>query len=435
MSGDDARPSWRAAALRAACHSVLFLSIYGGCNWITAQRSDVGTWCYSWEFHIPFVPWAIVPYWSIDLFFAGAFFVCTRRRELDVLGGRIAFAILVAGACFLAFPLKICFPQPEVAGWFGTLFDLLRGVDRPYNLCPSLHICLRTILADVYARHTSGPLQWGIHGWFSLIGLSTLLTYQHQVVDVAGGFVLAALCFYVVRERRWEGRSAGNAAAGACYLAGAAACALLAWLLWPWGAILLWPGLSMFLVALAYFRVVPAVFRKERGKIPLSALLLHLPVLLGQKLSLLHYRRQCNPWDEVAPGVWVGRQLGAREAAEAVRRGVRAVLDLTLEFSAPAPFRALNYLSLPVLDLTAPAPEQVRDALAFIAREAPQGVVYVHCKIGYSRSAAIAGSYLVASGRAANADDAVAILRQARPSIVVRTEAYAAIARSARAAR
>jgi membrane-associated phospholipid phosphatase len=36
--------------------------------------------------------------------------------------------------------------------------------------------------------------------WFVLIGFSTLLTYQHHFVDIVGGFVLAAICFYLFRE-------------------------------------------------------------------------------------------------------------------------------------------------------------------------------------------------------------------------------------------
>ncbi len=63
------------------------------------------------------------------------------------------------------------------------------------------------------------------------------------------------------------------------------------------------------------------------------------PVLLGQQLSLLYYRRQCRPWDEAAPGVLIGRQLTDAEAAEAIRTGVTAVLDLTGEFSEAAPLR------------------------------------------------------------------------------------------------
>ena len=111
----------------------------------------------------------------------------------------------------------------------------------------------------------------------------------------------------------------------------------------------------------------------------------------------------------------------------AVRQGVTAVLDLTAEFAEAAPFRALSYCNLPILDLTAPTQSQLREAAAFIAQEVANGTVYVHCKIGYSRSAAAVGAYLLASQEAASAAEAVAQLRRARPSIVVRQESIDAL--------
>ena len=161
--------------------------VYGGCNWITAHRSDVGTWYYSWERFIPFVPVMIIPYMSIDLFFVAAPFLCRSREELRMLARRIAFAILVAGAFFLLMPLKIGVSRVrKPVGWTGAIFNFLHGFDQPYNLFPSLHITLRTILADLYARHTKGVTRLASHVWFSLIGFSTVLTYQHHVVDVIG---------------------------------------------------------------------------------------------------------------------------------------------------------------------------------------------------------------------------------------------------------
>jgi membrane-associated phospholipid phosphatase len=67
-------------------------------------------------------------------------------------------------------------------------------------LFPSLHIAFRTILAALYAKHTKGVIRLASHVWFILIGFSTLLTYQHHFVDIVGGFVLAAICFYLFRE-------------------------------------------------------------------------------------------------------------------------------------------------------------------------------------------------------------------------------------------
>ena len=49
-------------------------------------------------------------------------------------------------------------------------------MEYPHNLFPSLHIALRMILADIYARHTRGVVRVLVHVWFSLIGLSTVLT-------------------------------------------------------------------------------------------------------------------------------------------------------------------------------------------------------------------------------------------------------------------
>src|SRR4051812_29507408 len=64
--------------------SLLFLLVYGGCNYLTSLRSDVGTWVYQWERHIPFVPLMIIPYMSIDLFFIASPFVCADRKELSI---------------------------------------------------------------------------------------------------------------------------------------------------------------------------------------------------------------------------------------------------------------------------------------------------------------------------------------------------------------
>jgi protein phosphatase len=149
--------------------------------------------------------------------------------------------------------------------------------------------------------------------------------------------------------------------------------------------------------------------------------------LLGQWLSLLYYQRQCRPWDEVTPKVWIGRVLTEREAAAARRLGLSAVLDLTAEFSEAKPFRTLTYCNIPILDLTAPSTAQLREMAAFIENESRQGVVYVHCKIGYSRTAAATAAYLLQTGQASSVADAVARLRQVRPAIVVRPEVVSAL--------
>lgn len=415
------------AAKTSALLSVLFLIVYGGCNWITAHRSDVGTFFFQWERHIPFVPWMIIPYMSIDLFFVAAPFLCRDDRELSVFTKRVSFALVVAGICFLLFPLRFAFERPHVSGWLGTVFNHFRNFDQPYNLLPSLHIALRTILAFLYARRSSGPLRFALNIWFSLIGFSTVLTYQHHVTDVVGGFALAGYAFYVFPEKPDAKSTSGNARVGCCYAAGAIGVVALAAMLRPWGIVLLWPAAALALVAAGHFGRGPAIFRKLNGALPWSARIVLWPCLLGHELSRLYYKRQCRPWDEVIPGVLIGRKLSDAEADEAIRSGVTAVLDLTSEFSEAKPFLHLRYLNMPILDLTAPTQAQMQTMASFIAKNSQDGKVYVHCKIGYSRSAAAVGAYLLSSGNADDAKSAISILRRARPSIVVRPEAENAL--------
>lgn len=181
--------------------SVLFLVVYGGCNWITARRANVGTFFFEWERSFPFIQFFILPYMSIDLFYVAAPFLCRTERELSTLAKRITTAILVAGICFLIFPLRFAFPRPHAEGWLGAIFNWFRGMDAPFNLLPSLHAALMLILADVYVRHTRGIVRLAVVIWFVLIALSPIFTYQHHLIDIIGGFVLAALCFWIFRER------------------------------------------------------------------------------------------------------------------------------------------------------------------------------------------------------------------------------------------
>jgi protein-tyrosine phosphatase/membrane-associated phospholipid phosphatase len=387
---------------------------------------------------IPYVPLLFVPYMSIDFFFFLAAFLCRDERDLRVFARRVVFAILVAAAFFLLMPLISAWPErPQVGGWFGDLIEASCTVpflmEYPHNLFPSLHVALCTLLADLYARQTRGIVRVLSHIWFSLIGISTILTWQHHFVDLAGGVLLAAFAFYLFRRSNPRLPVVANFRIGCYYAAGAAAVLVLGGTVWPWGAFLLWPATALGIVAAAYFGLGPGIFRKTDGLLPLSTRLVLAPVLLGQYFSLVYYRRQCRAWDEVAPGLLIGRRLTQTEAASAARQGVTAVLDLTAEFSEVTPFRATTYLNLPMLDLTSPTQDQLHRAIRFIAEESAKGAVYLHCKIGYSRSAAVAAAYLLASHQAATVEQAVARLRKVRPSIIIRSEAMQALRDFARA--
>jgi protein-tyrosine phosphatase/membrane-associated phospholipid phosphatase len=426
MSTTPRRP-WLAAAGTAALTGLLFSVVYNACNYITRLRPDVNVWAFEWERHWPVIPWMIVPYWSIDLFFLIAPFLCHTREELAVHRRRIVFTILAGGIGFLLIPLRFAFPRPHVEGLFAPWFAALYSFDLPHNLFPSLHIALRTLLAALYSRHSRGPLRWLVHAWFCLVGISTLLTWQHHIVDVAGGFWLGAIAIQLFRFDEAPPPRAANRGIAICFAICALIFSQLARLSWPWTFVLVWPAFACGVAAFGYAGH-GSIYRKRDGRVTLATKVLFGPVLFGHWLSWWHYRRQSPRWNEIVPQVWIGSLPDAAGARDAISAGVTTVLDLTVEFTEPEPLRRLRYRNLPVLDLTAPTPAQLDEAVAFIEAESRRGIVFVHCKAGYSRSGAAVGAWLLASGRATSAADAITQLHAARPGIILRPEIHEALA-------
>ncbi|HEY7087044.1 MAG TPA: phosphatase PAP2 family protein [Tepidisphaeraceae bacterium] len=181
----------------------MFVICYGGTNWLTSFRSDVGQLYFGWELkHIPLIPAMIVPYMSVDLLFLAAFFVCRDLPEMKVLARRLATALIVGAMCFLICPLRIGFERPQVDGFFGPIFSLLHGLDNPFNLAPSMHVTIAIILAAMYVLKVKNRiLRFVVAGWFVLICVSTLFTWQHHIIDVISGAALGWACLGVVPDR------------------------------------------------------------------------------------------------------------------------------------------------------------------------------------------------------------------------------------------
>jgi len=195
-------------------------------------------------------------------------------------------------------------------------------------------------------------------------------------------------------------------------------------LLPTWGLVFLWPALTFGIVGVAYFLNDSNLTRKHKGQIPLSTKIALAPWLFGQRLTAIYYQRQCKPWNEVLPGIWIGRILNEKKAQAVIKDGVTTVIDLTTEFSEAKPLLDQKYFNFQVLDLTAPSLSVLQQSVELIDEYKKKGVVYIHCKIGYSRSAAVAGAYLLYTGKAKTVKDAVNHLRMVRKSIVVRPEIF-----------
>ena len=200
MNAMSDKPGFWAKAGVSIGTSALFMALYHACNFYAAGCGRLRYWYASWELGIPVVPWLIVPYWSIDIFFAIAPFLCTRRSELRALAGRLTLAILLASICFVVWPLGLAHVRSDEQGFFTPLFVAIHTFDKPHNLFPSMHVAFAFILRWTYHRHVRGLPRLLFHAWFLCVSLSTILVHQHHLVDLAGGLALAILCCYLITE-------------------------------------------------------------------------------------------------------------------------------------------------------------------------------------------------------------------------------------------
>ncbi len=426
------RRPWGRAALWLAGLGPFFFASYGLATYLATQRAQVPFIVFAWENVIPLIPWSIVPYWSIDILYGVSLFICLTRAELDTHAKRLLAAQVLAVICFIAAPLRFTFIRPAMDGIPGQLFALLGEFDKPFNQAPSLHIALLVILWVRFAAHVGPRWAWVLHGWFALIGISVLTTWQHHFIDVPTGAWLGLLTLWLfpdagpgpfaearlTRDPRRRRMAMRYGAAGAL---------LVVLALWRGGFALwlLWPAGSLLLVALAYLALGPHAFQKHAmGGLSLAARWLLGPYLWGARLNTRVWPGDGRAATPLTEDVALGRFPSRKTAA-----GFATIIDLSAELPG-VPGRDA-YASIPMLDLATPEPARLRAAAMAIEAARGRGPVLVNCALGYSRSAAAVATWLIISGKAEGADAAVAAIRSVRPHIVLDADAVAAIAAAA----
>jgi hypothetical protein len=167
---------------------------------------------FDWERQVPFWPWTIFPYWTINVFYALSLFLARSKHTLDRHALRLVTATL--DRLHLLHRLAAALQLRAAAGRWraGLLFNALRGFDQPFNQAPSLHIALAVILWDWY-RQFIRPL-WArlvLHVWAFAICASVLTTWQHHFIDIPTGALLGLVCVWlwplervVSMRRAWQ---------------------------------------------------------------------------------------------------------------------------------------------------------------------------------------------------------------------------------------
>lgn len=463
------RIHWRVATAWLIFLGIFFFLSYGQVNQFTATRDalgsatgkGVGQIVFFWEHHIPFWSWSIIPYWSIDLLYGCSLFLKCTRENLQRHVYRLILASVIACIGFLVFPLKYSFQKPVVTGIFGTLFDWLALFDLPYNQAPSLHIILVWVLGyqflmtirDKYfsneigdsnhrkSQHKMGTFyRFLLTGWFGLIGLSVLTTWQHHFIDVITGVFVGVMITYcipncnrqllndemvntaqnaqittssIINEINEHSARKGNPLALRYAVLGCV-CLALALQGGIWWC-LLWPTVSCILLMCAYASRSVMVFQKDpTGNISISARILLWPYHIVASVSRYYfrYRLKLNKQTQVTKHVILG-------GYPQQKINTHAVLDLTTEYSRNRYSQGLVYRNCPQLDLVAPSIKQLHDSVVILNQLTQCGSVYVHCALGLSRSVLVVAAWLLLNKHAANPEEAYRMIQQVRPALLL----------------
>lgn len=149
---------------------------------------------------IPFWAPSAIIYLGCYLFWIANYILIARQEKKEVYRFFAAdfLSRVICLAFFLLFPTTNIRPELSPVGFWNKCMIIVYSVDAADNLFPSIH-CLVSWFCYIGIRGNKDISKW--YRGFScimalLVCLSTLLTKQHVIVDVAGGILLAEICFY-----------------------------------------------------------------------------------------------------------------------------------------------------------------------------------------------------------------------------------------------
>jgi membrane-associated phospholipid phosphatase len=163
---------------------------------LVSERSTLHVPELAFDRVVPLQPtWALV-YGSLYLFLIVLPVFVVRQQE-HIRRTVLAYLMvwIVAYVCFLAYPTMAPRPANVIGeGFVAWSLRFLYSSDPPYNCFPSLHVAHSFVSAlTAYRVHRGVGIAAALCA--SLVGVSTLYTKQHYVLDVISGVFLACVAY------------------------------------------------------------------------------------------------------------------------------------------------------------------------------------------------------------------------------------------------
>ena len=408
----EAKIHWKTGFIYLAILAPVFFVLYNWSNDYSAalNQKSVGEIVYDWEKNIPFLPWTILPYWSIDLLYGLSLFLPMTKFAQRQHALRLLVATPIAVCFFYFFPITFSTIKPEIHGIWKTLFEILTGFDKPYNQAPSLHIILLVIIWLIYLPHfkKTGRFLW--YFWCFLIGISVLTTFQHHFIDIPTGFLVGIfICYlfplkeiHVLKRQNLKSKQLAIGYLGLGFLLITVGY-LLKLLV---SLIFIWLGISLFFIGLGYLSFGAIIYQKnENGLFTFSSKILHLPYRMLIKIIRKLFFDKKGKIQKITPEITIGNYDMSNH------NNCNAIFDLCTEYERKN-FETKAYQNYPLIDLATPTLTELQigvKKLDLLIQK--NSSVYVHCALGLSRSSILVMGWLLFSKKVKNLDAALTIFK------------------------
>ncbi|WP_353517301.1 diacylglycerol kinase family protein [Thalassotalea sp. SU-HH00458] len=186
-------------------------------------------------------------------------------------------------------------------------------------------------------------------------------------------------------------------------------------------ALLIWLGLSLLLVSIAYTFQMPSIFRKSQdGKISAWIQWAFIPFLTGAKIYNAWARRhdKAPAIQKVQDNLYLSRRLFSEDLHTLNEQGISCIVDVTAEFvglESAMTDKKFDYLNIPTLDHQVPSLKQLFHALNWIDVQISQSnAVVVHCALGRGRSVFVVAAYILSKDTSLSVEQVLTSLNQIR---------------------
>lgn len=216
MLDQDQRPSDRLPAGRfgvlvvAVAYYLLFSLVWTAAHELSDLRAVRLPLTFAWEADIPFQPWILPLYFSLDAAVIALPLIFRSGREALPPMSLLLVQVVIAAPFFVLLPIENAYTNDMPTGvWGAYLFEPLgmKNVSQ-WNQTPSLHVTYSLTVATVISRRFGGPARRWVtplaFAWAVPVSISTMLVHEHHVICVAGGLLLYLATIPLLA--RWSAR-------------------------------------------------------------------------------------------------------------------------------------------------------------------------------------------------------------------------------------